>query len=397
MERLDLRGARRLALARAGLLKPAWTGLRERAKGRGKRARDGCHEIVRRFGYLQLDTISIAGARSHALVLLSRLDGLEPELPEQLLRPDEPLFEYWGHEASWLPMELYPVFAFRRDDFRAHPWWGDLIGKHPEVADGILQRIRDEGPMRSVDFEGESGSEMWALKLSKKVASSLWSRGDLAIRERKGFQRTFDLAERVIPDEIRERKVPYPEALKILLLRALAGHGWATTGTLTATWRLRNQRPAVAKALAELVEDGEIVACDLDAGGRTLKGWICPQDLELAERLRRARPRRDRGVLLSPFDPVLWDRKRVQLFFDFDQILEIYKPAEQRTYGYYCLPVLAGEHLVARYDLKADRKAGILNVLSLRYEDETPDTATRQAVSGALSRYAEALRLEVRE
>lgn len=395
MESLSILEARRLALCRAGLLNPAWTGLRERAQGRGKRARDGCHEILRRFGYLQLDTISVAGARSHTLVLLSRLEGLDPALPEELLRPGEPLFEYWGHEASWLPMELYPVFAFRRDGFSAHPWWGDLIGEHPEIADGILERIRDEGPLRSVDLEGRGGPEMWAIKLSKKVASALWSRGDLAIRERKGFQRTFDLAERVIPDAMRTRSVPYSEALKILLARALTGHGWAQTGTLTATWRLRNQGQAVAQALAELVEDGEVVPCQLAAGERTLVGWIRPGDLELADRLRRARPRRDRGVLLSPFDPLLWDRKRVQMLFDFEQVLEIFKPAAQRIYGYYCLPVLAGERLVARYDLKADRKNGSLKVLALRYEDENPSAATRRAVSGALSRYAEALSLDL--
>jgi len=394
MESLSILQARRLALARAGLLNPAWTGLRERAKGRGKRARDGCHEILRRFGYLQLDTISVAGARSHTLVLLSRLEGLDPNLPEELLRPGEPLFEYWGHEASWLPMELYPVFAFRRDEFSAHPWWGDLIGEHPEVADGILQRIRGEGPLRSVDLEGSSGTEMWSIKLSKKVASALWSRGDLAIRERKGFQRVFDLAERVIPEEMRTRAVPYPEALKILLLRALSGHGWAQTGTLTATWRLRNQGSAIAQALSDLAAAGEVVPCKLDSGGRTLAGWIRPADLELADRLRRLRPRRDRGVLLSPFDPLLWDRKRVQTLFDFEQVLEIFKPAAQRVYGYYCLPVLAGERLVARYDLKADRKHGSLRILSLRYEDEKPDGLTRQAVAGALSRYAEALGLD---
>jgi hypothetical protein len=394
MESLDILAARRLALARAGLLNPAWTGLRERASGRGKRARDACHEILRRFGYLQLDTISVAGARSHGLVLLSRLEGLGPELPEELLRPGEPVFEYWGHEASWLPMELYPVMAFRREELSAHPWWGDLIGEHPEVADNILQRIEDEGPLRSVDLEGQGGPEMWAIKLSKKVASALWSRGDLAIRERKGFQRTFDLAERVIPDAVRNRSVPYPEALKVLLLRALAGHGWAQTGTLTATWRLRNQGPAVKQALDELVEDGEILPCRLDDGGRGLPGWIRPADRELAARLRRVRPRKDRGVLLSPFDPLLWDRKRVQTLFDFEQVLEIFKPAPQRIYGYYCLPVLAGERLVARYDLKAERKDGTLKVLSLLYEDDEPDAATRRAVSGALSRYAGALGLE---
>ncbi|MCK5207537.1 MAG: winged helix DNA-binding domain-containing protein, partial [Cyclobacteriaceae bacterium] len=137
METISISEARRLALARAGLLKPEWTGLPKRASGRTLRATKAAHQIIRRFGYLQLDTVSIAGARSHAIVLLSRLDGFNHELAEELLRPNEPLFEYWGHEASWMPIELYPVFEFRRKAFRCHPWWGDLIGQHPKIANNL--------------------------------------------------------------------------------------------------------------------------------------------------------------------------------------------------------------------------------------------------------------------
>ena len=133
MESLGTREARRLALARAGLLKPEWTGFPRSGRGRGARARRAAAAVLARFGYLQLDTVSVAGARSHAIVLLSRLEGFDPELGEELLRPGEPLFEYWGHEASWIPLELYPAFEFRRREFRAHPWWGDLVRAHPDV------------------------------------------------------------------------------------------------------------------------------------------------------------------------------------------------------------------------------------------------------------------------
>ncbi|MCP5119027.1 MAG: hypothetical protein GY953_50125, partial [bacterium] len=241
METLDLTAAGRLALARAGLLKPQWTGMPSRAAGRGKRARRAAHEIIRRFGYLQLDTVSIAGARSHAIVLHSRLDGFDPALGEELLQPGEPLFEYWGHEVSWLPMELYPVFDFRRRDFRVHPWWGDLVAEHPQVARDLRRRIRDEGPLRSADFDGRGGSGWWDLKVAKKVASQLWSSGELAIRERRNFQRSYDLAERVIPDEWRTAKpLPRNRAIERLLLTALDGHGWATATTLAQTWRFHN-------------------------------------------------------------------------------------------------------------------------------------------------------------
>lgn len=396
METISTKVARRLALIRAGLLKPEWSGLLPRATGCGKRARDAAVSIIRHFGYLQLDTVSIAGARSHAIVLMSRLEGLRPQVGEELLKPGEPLFEYWGHEASWLPIELYPLFAFRRRDFARHPWWGNLIAEHPKVADTLRRRIRDEGPLRSVDMEGRRSSGWWNLKIAPKVAAAMWSSGELAIRERKAFQRTFDLAERVIPDQWRHERVGEDEALERLLLLALGGHGWATTGTLVQTWRLSSHRQAVNAALSRLAEGAVILPCSVvEENGSATLGWIRPSDLELAGRLNSLRPRRDRGILLSPFDPLLWDRKRVQQLFGFHQVLEIYKPAPQRIYGYYCLPVLAGDRLVARFDLKADRRAGRLNVLSLAYEgNETAKAATaRAAAEHALNRFAAVLGL----
>ncbi len=400
VQSISVRGARRLALARAGLLKPAWTAMPTRAAGGGRRARQAAHRVIGRFGYLQLDTVAVAGARSHAIVLNSRLAGLAPEVAESLLQPGEPLFEYWGHEASWLPLELYPVFEFRRRELRTHPWWGDLIGSHPEIADRLLRRIRDEGPLRSADMEGRGGRGWWDLKLAKKVASALWSSGELAIRERRGFQRVYDLTERVIPDALRRAPQPRAEALETLLLLALDGHGWATAGTLAATWRLRNRRDAVGAALRRLHERGAVLPCRLQRAGATpTAGWIRPDDLDLADRLEGVRPRRDRGVLLSPFDPVVWDRARVELLFGFHQVLEIFKPAAQRVYGYYCLPVLAGERLVARVDLRAVRRAGRLDVLSVRFEatgDDTPATAADgAAVDDALRRYGAAVGLDV--
>ncbi len=130
-----------------------------------------------------------------------------------------------------------------------------------------------------------------------------------------------------------------------------------------------------------------VVACSLD--GRA--GWIRGEDLELAARLEKLRPPRDAGVLLSPFDPLLWDRKRVQMLFDFEQVLEVFKPAHQRKYGYYCLPVLSGDELVGRCDLKADKTAGRMHVLSVHHERK----ARRDAVQRSLARYADALELKL--
>ncbi len=396
---LTVRDARRLALARAGLLKPEWTGLPRAASGRGLRARRALFALIERFGYLQLDTVSISGARSHAIVPLSRWPGIDRDLPEELLQPGAPIFEYWGHEASWIPIDLYPAFGFRREKYRSGKTWADRgIREHPDVAEAILRRVEAEGPMRSLDLGGPMLGEVWRSKRERWVAYSLWSTGELAIRSRRNFQRTFDLAERVIPEAWREQKWSLQESLRALIVRALKGHGWATIGTLADTWRLKNLRPQIKAALEDLASVGEAVPCDLvDGDGGRRAGWVRPADLELAARLRRVRPAPDRGVLLSPFDPVLWRRKRVGYLFGFDQILEIFKPASKRRYGYYCMPVLAGDRLVARYDLKAHRRLGRLEVRSLRYEADgsLSPTASREAAESALAAFAESVGLAV--
>jgi uncharacterized protein YcaQ len=396
MESITIRQARRLALARAGLIKPEWTGMPRFARGGGPSARRACHEIIRRFGYLQLDSIGVAGARTHGLVLMSRLNGLDPSLAEKLLRPGEPVFEYLGHEACWQPIEDWPIFEFRRRELRERPRWGLLVRDHQRLADQIQRRIADEGPLRSLDFDSERFGSAWNVKTATVVASALWGTGELAIRERRGFQRVYDLVERVIPEDVRARAIEFDEALQLLILKALDGHGWARQGTISETWRLKNKGPELRRALEDLVDRGAIVACELRGGaaGKTA-GWIRVEDLELAERLDGIRPRQDRGVLLSPFDPVLWDRSRVAALFDFDQILEIYKPVKDRVYGYYCLPVLAGDRLVARVDLKADRKRGRIGVVCSRFEDEDPVKAHREAVRTAVVRHGCLLGMDI--
>jgi uncharacterized protein YcaQ len=327
---------------------------------------------------------------------MSRLDGLDPSLAEELLQPGEPLFEYLGHEACWQPLEDWPVFDFRRRELRDRPRWGVVVEDHRSLADQILERIAGEGPLRSLDFDSERFGRNWNVKAATVVASALWGTGELAVRERRGFQRVYDLVERVIPDEVRSQSLSFEEALPRLVLKALGGHGWARQGTIADTWRLKNRRPEIARALRRLEATGEIVACELrEADGGRTAGWIRVDDLELSCRLDRIRPRRDRGVLLSPFDPVLWDRRRVAALFGFDQVLEIYKPAKDRVYGYYCLPVLAGDGLAARVDLRCDRTTDRIEVLSTRFEEEQPSPAHREAVRSAIERHARMLKLAI--
>jgi len=404
METISTLEARRVALFRAGLL-PGEKNAGGRIEKDGERTGAGksrpspldrSFEVIRQFGYLQLDTVSIAGARSHSIVLVSRIPGLDSKVGEELLRPGAPIFEYWGHEVSWIPLELYPYFEFRRKEFRRHPWWGDVLSSNKALAREILARIRSEGPLRSSDWEGPGSRGWWNLKPAKRVLAAYWSSGELAVRERRNFQRIYDLSERVIPSKHLTKKTSVEESLRTLLLLALQGQGWAQTGTLASTWRLRNRAKEIAKALETLVEDGEIVRCALVENGKRTSGWIRPTDLDRASELAGRRMRRDRGILLSPFDPLIWDRARVQRLFGFAQVLEIFKPAPQRVYGYYCLPVLAGDQLVGRVDLKADRKSKTLRVLSIHIEESmsnrTGKAAASRAMQSALERYAKSLR-----
>jgi len=187
------------------------------------------------------------------------------------------------------------------------------------------------------------------------------------------------------------------DAYKQLLLRALNGHGFAPTGLLAATWRLRNCRAELVQAMQELQESGQVVPCTLALRKRNVEGWITPADLELVDRIDATKLRSSQGVLLSPFDPLLWDRGRVLELFGFEQVLEIYKPAADRQFGYYCMPILSGDRLSGRVDLKADRNAGILNVVHLHYEraNAKKHVADQRAAEVALTRYAAAVGLEL--
>ena len=396
--KLSTRQARSLALVNAGLIGQTLTGLPKRAAGANRRTRGAVQRVIEQFGYLQLDTVAVTGARTQSIVLASRLAEFPTKVGEELLKPKEPLFEYWGHEASWLPMDLYPAFGFRRIEYKTHPWWGDLLTEHRALANQLVRQIEVDGPVRSLDLEGKSVSGWWDTKLTKRIAEALWSAGELAIRERKNFQRSYDLVERVIPQETLNRECTTEEAIELLLLKALDGHGWATTGTLAATWRLSNKRPQITGALDRLVESGQVVPCVLSTKSRDFDGWIRTRDAERIDAADKLRPRTDNGVLLSPFDPVLWDRKRVSQLFDFEQVLEIYKPKVQRVHGYYAMPILAGTRLIGRVDLKADTTARTLAIRYLNFERTdrggSPSARDAAAARSAIERFARSVELE---
>jgi uncharacterized protein YcaQ len=326
-------------------------------------------------------------------VLASRLPGYRAADAEALLGTSDALFEYWGHEVSWLPISLYGALDFRRRLFRQEPWWQEIVADHPQWVDDVLRRIADEGPLGSRDFASEASDGSWYGRPPRRVLAALWSSGELAVRERVGFERIYDLAERVIPATA-PAALPAVEGVALLLETAAALHGWATAGTLCATFRLNRKRHAVDEAFALLLESGRLTACEVvGPRGRRTRGLVRPADLAAAAALAGARG--PRGVLLSPFDPLVWDRRRAELLFGFDAIMEFFKPAARRQYGYYCLPVLAGEHLVSRVDLRADRRAGTFAVLA-RHDVPAHAARAERAVPTALARHAKAVALALR-
>ncbi len=377
MTSLDRKTVRRLALHRSGLLGA-------RSSRVGARSAVAAARAVDQMGYLQLDTIKVSGARSHGLVLASRLPGFATASAESLLgasRRDDrapTLFEYWGHEVSWLPLRLYPALAYRRRGFRERPWYRAIVDEHPQWVDEVLARIEAEGPLRSRDFPGAPSSSGWYGRAPRQVLQALWSSGELSIQDRDGFERIYDLTERVIPADVGP-DMPEVEGIALLLENAAALHGWAEARTLTETWRLRRTRHAVGEAFALLADEGRLLRCALQVDRRTrVDGWIRPADLELLPGLAGCRG--PRAVLLSPFDPLVWDRRRAKQLFGFDAIMEFFKPAAERRYGYYCLPVLAGDRLVARVDLKTDRKRGCLTLVARHDHDRRADAAVPRAL-----------------
>jgi uncharacterized protein YcaQ len=340
---------------------------------------------IRRLSCVQLDSISTV-ERSHRIVLSSRV-GVYPAGTVSRLLGQGRVFEYWAHEACLLPAEDFPLFRWRMDG-RGH-WDGHerALHDHPEVAERVLEEIRARGPLGSRHFEGEGGGGMWNWKPAKRVLDALWDRGDLSIAGRQGFQRLYDLTERVIPRDVLDAPVPSDgEALRALVLRSVRARGALTESGIAEHWRVPGRTAAMRPHVEALVAEGELRRLRVDDGGAPV---LVPADLPLLETVSPA------ATLLSPFDNLLWDRVFAERLFGFKHVMEIYKPAPQRVYGYYVLPLLRGDRIVGRADLKSDRKAGVLRVLAFHRESRVRDSAAlATAFRGALMRLARAADIE---
>lgn len=374
--------ARRVALVAQGF------GAR-RPSGRidARHARRGLSAI----GLIQLDSVNVV-ARSHELPLFSRLGPHSRDLLGDLAYRRRELFEYWGHEASLMPVALHPLLRWRMAR-AAGEAWGSMVRiqrDQPGLVKALLDEITARGPLSARDLGGlgkrRSSGPWWGWGDVKAALEWLFWMGELTAAGRtRSFERMYDLAERVLPAAVLAAPTPAePDAQRELLRLAAARLGVGTAGDIADYFRIR--RPEARPRLAELVEEGALVPARVE-------GWREPAFLDPAaasSRRRRPRPR----TLLSPFDSLVWERSRTERLFGMRLRLEIYTPAPRRTHGYYVLPFLLGEHLVARVDLKADRPAKVLRVVGAFGELPHDPAGTAPALAGELSDLARHLDLE---
>jgi len=373
-QELSIEQARRIALAAQGFAE---------ARPRGRVDRRHLRKTMNRLQLLQLDSVPVV-IRTQYMPLFSRLGPYRAELLDEIAYDSDEWFEAWSHEASLLPIEMEPWLRWSKRLARDGEIWGHLherAQKDPGYIDAVLGEVKARGPLAAgelSDSRPRSGN-WWGSRSGGAVALDwLYRIGELGVRRDRRFMKKFDLLERIVPEEIRSRPTPgFEDALDELLLRSARAHGVATADCLVDYFRLP-VRPAKAR-LQALVEDGR-----LDVG--RVEGW---HDLVYRDPEARV-PRKIRGsALLSPFDPLVWNRKRIDRLFDFEYKIEIYTPAEKRKHGYYVMPFLMGDRLVARFDLKTDREKGVLRVVAAHIEEDAPvgDVAPAAAIElGALAR-----------
>src|SRR3954471_3417564 len=351
---------------------------------RFRRARAGeVEEAIRRLSAVQLDSIT-AVDRAHRLTLSSRIGAYaEQELQELLVSGR--VFEYWAHEACLLPIELWP-HCRRTMEGGAHWRFHErAMREHGDLVEPVLERIRAEGPLGSRDFEGAGdGTDMWNWKPAKMVLEALWDNGVLVVAGRESFQRRYDLAERVIPREILAAPTPdEDETLRTLALLAVRARGALTEPAIREHWRLKGGRPRLHHHVLALVDEGLLREVHADDGGAP---FYVDAEAELDG--DPAPP-----VLLCPFDNLLWDRPLLERLFGFRHVIEVYKREHERVYGYYVLPLLAGDRIVGRADLKADRAEGVLHVRRFHPEPRVRGDA-RAKLERAATRLARVLGLD---
>lgn len=363
---LSLADARNLHLAAQGLLN----------KPRRRASLEDIPATISRMSLLQIDTINIV-ARSPYLVLFSRLGNYPTQwLDESLARGE--LMEYWAHEACFMPRSDFRLIRHRMLAPEKMGWkYKDAwMQEHEAEIAQLIQHIHDKGPVRSADFEHprKGASGWWEWKPHKRHLEGLFTAGKVMVIERRNFQRVYDLTHRVMPDWDDERDlVSQTEAEIIMLDNSARSLGIFREQWLADYYRLK--RPALAAWREARAEQQQIIAVHVEKLGNL---WLHDDLLPLLERALAGKLTATHSAVLSPFDPVVWDRKRAEQLFDFSYRLECYTPAPKRQYGYFVLPLLHRGQLVGRMDAKMHRQTGILEVISLWLQEGIKPTTTLQ-------------------
>ena len=357
--------ARRIALAAQGFGRPAATPV-------GLRQVSG---LVDRLGVLQIDSVNVF-ERSHYLPAFSRLGEYDRALLDRLTTGRRGrMVESWAHQAAFIPRELWPLFEFRREEYRRKGSdWGGWLVENRELADWLHGELATNGPMRASEIEHDANERRgpwWGWSDVKRTLEWMFRVGEVVCVERQRFERVYALPEQVLAPELLAEPPAEADAVRELVRRAAVALGIATEADLADYWRML--RAPVRDAIRDLEDVGELLPVEVPGwttGSRPTPTWL--------HRDAR-RPRRlDSAAVLSPFDPVVWFRPRTERLFDFHYRIEIYTPEPDRKFGYYSLPVLIDDDVVGRVDLKSDRKAKVLRVQSAWSEPGAPDeTAAR--------------------
>jgi uncharacterized protein YcaQ len=358
-----------------------------KAQGYASRARSGtAAEVlaaVQRLGCVQLDSISTVD-RSHRIALGARV-GAYPEAAVAKLMRNGQIFEYWAHEACLVPIEDYPMHRWRMEHFaESHPWHGNVLEREPELTEQVLHEIGERGPLGSRHFEGSGPGGMWNWKPAKVVLEALHSAGRLAIAGRDGFQRLYDLTERLIPAEVLNTPaLTRDEFVRWATLRGVRARGALTEAAVAEMWRVRGGAAGVRPHAEALVAEGKLLRLDVEDGKAAV---LVPADVEPDGGIPPA-------LLLSPFDNLVWDRTFLERVFGFRHVIEVYKREHERVYGYYVLPLLRKDRLVGRADLKHDRAERTLQVKAFHPEPGSRGSLD-DSLDAALTRLARVLGAE---
>jgi uncharacterized protein len=358
---------------------------------------DQVEAAIRRASCIQLDTITTV-ERSHRIAISSRA-GIYPAGTVPGLLREGRIIENWAHALCVVPAEHWPLYAWARDYMReASPWHGEVRTRYPGLEEQVLGAIRERGALGSRDFEGKpdpaphragtSSEVMWSWKPAKQMLDALFASGDLVIADRVNFQRRYDLPERVLPREVLEAPTPTEEeAVRMLIANAVRARGalseFAIVEHVRPMWYFLGGAKAAGPYVDALVAEGRLERLAVEDGR-------APVVVEAGVELDRPRP--STSLLLTPFDNLLWGYQYSTRVLGFEHVIELYKPAPQRRYGYYVLPFLWRDRIVGRADLKSERKEGALVVKAFHVE---PGVRRSAALDEAFDRALDRLRRTV--